>query len=397
MAAKRATLLWGLRLLLLVAVAWILSRQIHWEDELLLRDGTVVLGRATESGDGGFDVRLPDGTHLHVPAADVAQREDADEPVPAVSWGLATLFGRLGAAWPQGLLVHLLLAALLVLTSFRWWLLLRAVELDVRFPRALRLGWIGAFFNLAVPGSTGGDVVKAWYAARSTGRPTRSVLSVFVDRAAGMLGLGVLAGLALVLQPPSRGFGAARVLVLLLVGVCVVVALLLAVPGLRRRLGLHALGRRLPFAGVRAEVSAAGALYGRRRGALLVALALSVLNHAGAAVAVWLLARALGVEGVHLTTAVVLVPLANLFSALPVVPGGWGVGELAFAYLFGQVGVPPTEAVSLSVLYRLGLLIVSVPGAWLWIVWKDRPTKASIARDLEAAPAGGPALEGLDP
>jgi uncharacterized protein (TIRG00374 family) len=117
------------------------------------------------------------------------------------------------------------------------------------------------------------------------------------------------------------------------------------------------------------------------------ALGISLVNHATNATACYFLAQALGIEGVSLGAALALVPLANLLSAIPLLPGGWGVGELAFAYFFGQVGVPATEAVGLSVVFRLAVLGVNLPGGLLWIFWRGHPSTEKIAADVEAVTA----------
>ena len=171
----------------------------------------------------------------------------------------------------------------------------------------------------------------------------------------------------------------------------------LATPTLRRALGVGRLVGRLPFQTLLAEVRAALALYRDRPVALLVALATSVLNHAVASFTVWLLARALGIEGLELGMALALVPVANLFAAIPLLPGGWGVGELAFAYLFGQVGIPATEAVGLSVVYRLSILAASLPGGVLWLFWKDRPDEGGDPPGGRRGDARGRGLERRSP
>ncbi|HCX87481.1 MAG TPA: hypothetical protein DG761_05615, partial [Gammaproteobacteria bacterium] len=53
-----------------------------------------------------------------------------------------------------------------VIINSRWWYLLRANGLGVRFLEAQKFSWIGLFFSNVVPGATGGDVVKAVYIVR---------------------------------------------------------------------------------------------------------------------------------------------------------------------------------------------------------------------------------------
>src|SRR5205085_7880741 len=55
-----------------------------------------------------------------------------------------------------------------VLTSLRWHLLLESLEIRLAFTRSLVLNLVGAFYNAFMPGTTGGDLIKAYYAARQT-------------------------------------------------------------------------------------------------------------------------------------------------------------------------------------------------------------------------------------
>src|SRR5262249_33952584 len=53
-----------------------------------------------------------------------------------------------------------------LLTFFRWWILVRAQDLPLTLFNAIRLGLIGFFFSSFLPSSIGGDVVKAAMIAR---------------------------------------------------------------------------------------------------------------------------------------------------------------------------------------------------------------------------------------
>lgn len=386
---RRKALFLVLRIVAFAAVVAFLATQLSWYDRLyLVGDDEPLVGRAERLANGDWRVEKEDAGQVvtvEVPAAAVATRGTGERQVPSISWGLRTLGRRLGDDPGTLALVLAFFAFLLCMTAWRWRLLLRAVDLVLRLARAVRLTWIGAFFNMAIPGSTGGDIVKAYYAARSTGRATRSVISVFVDRALGLLGLAVMAAIALLAAPAHTGYGPAKVVVLCVLGGAVVFLLVIATPLLRRGLGLGKVVRKLPFQPLLAEARTALRLYKGRPLSLGIALAVSLVNHGSVALCVWLLARALRIEGLELGMALVLVPVANLFTAVPLVPGGWGIGELAFAWLFGQVGIAPTEAVGLSVVYRLSALVVSLPGGLLWLFWPGRPSKETILHEVEEA------------
>jgi uncharacterized membrane protein YbhN (UPF0104 family) len=245
----------------------------------------------------------------------------------------------------------------------------------------VRFTLYGIFFNLVVPGATGGDVVKAYYAARRTGVATKAVVSVFVDRAVGLFALVLLAGAVLFLGPTREGTAVPRAIVgAVLAGVVLFAGLVLS-RRVRRAVGLSALLRRLPFPRVWAEVDAAIRLYRSRPASLGLGLAVSLVNHAGSAVCAWLLARALGLDEVSLGAALAIVPVVSLLTAIPLLPGGWGVGEMAFAFFFSPLGVAPSEAVGWSVVYRLSVLATGLPGGVLWLLARGHPKRA----EMEAA------------
>src|SRR6266550_1579807 len=81
-----------------------------------------------------------------------------------------------------------------LITTYRWHALLEALDIHIGLGRAFVLNMVGAFYNTFMPGSTGGDVLKAYYVASHTHRRTRAVMSVLVDRAIGLVALVIMGG-----------------------------------------------------------------------------------------------------------------------------------------------------------------------------------------------------------
>src|SRR5205085_7267058 len=82
-----------------------------------------------------------------------------------------------------------------IITSLRWYELLKIVGIHMGAGRAFIVNMVGAFYNTFMPGSTGGDVLKAYYAAKlAPNQRTRAVVSVIVDRGIGLLALIILGG-----------------------------------------------------------------------------------------------------------------------------------------------------------------------------------------------------------
>lgn len=77
----------------------------------------------------------------------------------------------------------------LIITFLRWHMLVRAVGLPFSRYNAIRLGLVGYFFNTFLPGSIGGDIVKAYAIAKEQSRRTVAVATVLVDRIIGLWAL----------------------------------------------------------------------------------------------------------------------------------------------------------------------------------------------------------------
>jgi uncharacterized membrane protein YbhN (UPF0104 family) len=68
------------------------------------------------------------------------------------------------------------------ITLVRWHLLVKALDLTLSFRDAVHYGLVGIFFNTFLPGSVGGDIVKATALARTQNRRTAAVATVIMDR-----------------------------------------------------------------------------------------------------------------------------------------------------------------------------------------------------------------------
>jgi uncharacterized protein (TIRG00374 family) len=239
-----------------------------------------------------------------------------------------------------------LLAALLifplnyVITSFRWKRLLSALEIPIGAARAFHINMVGAFYNTFMPGSTGGDLLKAYYAAKHTHHKTRAVLSVVVDRIIGLVALILLGGTMATIKALASGdwhdpvtrkclqvaIGSAAILVFTVIALTIYY-----VPVLRRLSGLTFLLAKLPMQKqVRSAIDVMD-LYGRQPLLVLMTLLISLPVHAITVVSAMLAGQAFGLP-IRPEYYWVVVPVVTLAGAIPVSPQGAGVMEF-FAYL----------------------------------------------------------------
>src|SRR5205085_6099510 len=100
-------------------------------------------------------------------------------PHPRLEVGINTLIW-LANPWLLILSV-LIFPVTFLITTYRWHELLKALDIHKGLGRAFVLNMVGAFDNTFMPGSTGGDLLKAYYASKHTTHRTRAVLSVIID------------------------------------------------------------------------------------------------------------------------------------------------------------------------------------------------------------------------
>jgi uncharacterized protein (TIRG00374 family) len=279
----------------------------------------------------------------------------------------------------------LLLGVALLGGVTRWWRLLAVVGCPTSWWNTLRLTFVGLFFNLVIPGMTGGDAVKAVVVARENpGQRAVAFITVWVDRLIGLLVLLGLAGVMVLVA--GDAFAAIRPFVLGLLAVAVAGSSVYASRRLRRLVRFDALLARLPFGERLKVMDDAVLLYSRHRVELLLAVLCTLWNHVIAIIGVIFLGRALGItfEQVSVSDWFVVVPVANMISAIPVTPGGWGLGEYSYKMLFEMIGGPATLGVATSVTFRLCQMGLSLLGGLFLLAPGARVKLDEIEKELEA-------------
>ncbi len=254
----------------------------------------------------------------------------------------------------------------MLIIALRWWLLLRVQEIFIHPWEAVRLTFLGLFFNNVVPGTVGGDLVKAYYVSKHTPKKGAVLLSVFVDRMMGMVELVFMAGLmiAILIAGGWETFGRMQKAI-----VPVVVAGAVLLGGLafvfstrlRRELHLQKLYQRLPLAHHIASAGDATKVYRKRYGSLVVAVIVTLASHGCFIGAIALLGEALFIP-LPLWNYFVYVPLIFIIGAIPVSPGGVGLVENLYVAFFATAAVGASSILALALLARFVPIFWSLPG-----------------------------------
>lgn len=298
----------------------------------------------------------------------------------ALVWrtGPEQLWGTLVAVRPGWLLGSIALWGVTIfLGAWRWWLVLRSQGLDPGFRRTLEISLVAHFFNSFLLGATGGDVLKAYYAARVTHHlKTEAVTSVLIDR---LLGLFAMLGFAVVLILPNLDLVLRYRRTQLLGGVMLAmfaaagVALWLSLRGgvsqvfPRARVWL----RRLPKAEVFERGLEACRTMGRDRVVFWQALAISILLTVACVFQLLTLVWGYGFS-VPLAPLFFVIPSVICLSALPVTPNGLGVRDNLYLYLLSlpEIGVTAGAAVAISLIAYAGSLVWSALGGLIYVMMR---------------------------
>lgn len=348
----------------------------EWKGERALFD--LEPGQALAQGARGADTALESavqlGGRLDVGKAVLRTTEwevgpDGPRPVEGAepfvlegefAWqpGMPRAFSDLDARGVLSAFGFLVLSTLICAT--RWWRLLGVAGCETSFSSSLRLTYVGLFFNLVVPGLTGGDLMRGVLAVREhPGKRADALMSVVVDRMIGVLTLIAMAA-AVIFATGERLNDLRLPVSLILLGIGAGLAAFLN-PSVRRVTRFDALVSRLPQAERLQKLDAAAKVYASRPLEIGIAIALSVCNHLANTAAALGIARAFGSDITFLEMLSVA-SVANTLSSVPIAPGGWGVGEAIYGTLFKMLGRPATLGVASSVTYRLCYMGLGLAG-----------------------------------
>jgi len=258
-----------------------------------------------------------------------------------------------------------------ILSACRWRLVLSTGNTE-RPPIHVLTGimLVGMFFNLFLPSTVGGDVVRAEMTKSWAGGRIESYSCVLFDRFVAFNSILLISCSAAVAALPLLGWFELHVLAIWLVfllGGAGFVATILWFPILRapywaRRGALGRLCGSLEQArsAVRNYITNFS-LVGR---VFLLAIAVQVT---AMILPVWLLAGALRLE-VPLAYHLIAVPIIELIALMPVSFNGLGLRESAYVILYAGVSVLPEAAIALSFSYAALLFAFGLVGGlcWLW-------------------------------
>ncbi len=415
----------GLRVLGLIvagSLLWLAASRVPWSDELIVGGTEGVVAPASFSGDLIGDWRgtwvvfrfqpgslapdspfgasilenaLRDGGPLYVNRHGLAELDPHSPATPpdkaslaaevTLRPGMPSAFRRLEPGPIAGAFGFILLCVLSVVT--RWWRLLSLTDCATPWLACVRLTFVGLFFNTVLPGSTGGDIARAYVVVRDhPERRAGALVSVVMDRLLGLLAMTLLASAAVATADERFSF-----LLPWTLGVAIALAvglLAIAHEGVRRLLHVEQILRRLPQARRLLDLDSNVRGILKHPGELALALILSFANHLFATAAIYSLGRAFGAD-LTFHDFLCVCTVANTLTAIPISPGGLGVGEVLFGSLFEVAGSLYMLGVASSFTYRLVMMAAGLLGGLALVLPGGNSLLADFRAGQRAAKAHG--------
>ncbi|MBI2833563.1 MAG: flippase-like domain-containing protein [Acidobacteria bacterium] len=262
--------------------------------------------------------------------------------------------------------------AMILGSAWRWGLLLSAQQVRVRARGLVSSFLVATFFNNFLPSNIGGDVIRVRDTADAARSRTLATTVVLMDRAIGLLGLGLVAALgataiggvsgsaALPLPAPWLWLGLALAMGLSAPAV-------LAPAGIGKMLQplrvLHPewVDRRIE------RITGALSRFKKRPASLLSCFIGAVVVQLILVAFYAAVARSMQIP-ISLAHLAVLVPLSFVVQMVPVSVNGFGVREATFSFYFARLGLPLESALVLSFVGAGVIMLFSLSGAAVYVV-----------------------------
>jgi uncharacterized protein (TIRG00374 family) len=253
----------------------------------------------------------------------------------------------------------------IILTFYRWYLLVWALDFPFTFRDALRLGFLGYLFNYVSPGAVGGDLVKAVLMVREQKeRRTVAVATILLDRILGLLALLIVGASASLFV--EQKIDRLSEITALMWGSCILGLIGLVVmlhPATPNSWWLRLLQKLPKVGGIVTDVATAISMYQSRRRVVALTMVISIFGHFGIISSFYFCARAIApvADVPSYVTHLLLIPPAEIVGVFVPTPGGLGAleGAVQAAYQLagaaGGVGLLAAGAYRATTIFIAGI------------------------------------------
>lgn len=266
------------------------------------------------------------------------------------------------------------------LLSFRFKIILSGEDLQIPLFRAVQLTFVGYFFNNFIPTAIGGDIIKAYYVAKSNKQKIKSYTSVMMDRLLGLYTF-LLIGVFAVMAGGGESGGISVRPILAVVGSFGIV-FLIVICNSRMIEPLQQFLVRVRLVNLSKAIKKSYLIvhdYRNRKLIVAGSILISLVAQFFYFMVVYVLFLSFGVQ-LDLVSVFLIMPIVTLVSMMPSV-GGLGFREGAMVLFFTPMAGAKT-ALAVSILFLACYhILVSLLGGATYLYWNLR--RSSVLKAAE--------------
>jgi len=250
----------------------------------------------------------------------------------------------------------------------RWGQLLGAVKIRLPLKR-ITISYAGSvFFNLFLPSTIGGDLMRSIDLASHTKRTKEVIATVLLDRLSGYIGLVLLSLFSLLLGWRLIQDKSVLISVVIITSVLIGVLLVLFNSFLYSRisklLDSPNAGRiRQLIKDLHDEIH----LFKNNKTVIVKSLLISVFIQSLPPLSFYLIALSLGIK-INIIYFFIFIPIIGAITLLPISIGGLGLRDATTIYFFAKVGVVKNLAFAMSLLNFFFILICGAIGGIIYVL-----------------------------
>ncbi len=267
------------------------------------------------------------------------------------------------------------------LLAVRLHIVFKVQGIHLRFREVYYLNLVGIFFNLFLPSAVGGDIAKAYYAYKQSGKKIAATTSVILDRLMGFVSLIIMAVVALAVFGKDVREPELNHVIYAFLAIMVLTALFF---GSKRFASLFKFFHQvIPSEKWRTRLSDIyHAIYGYKKHKFSLVL-LILLSFTGQCLFIFVhYAVARSLEAViPVWNFFILVPISAIISMAPSL-GGLGVREAGIIYLFKRL-MPVERALALSLLLDILVYGASLLAGVIYLI-RGGPKTKELMHEMES-------------
>ncbi len=254
----------------------------------------------------------------------------------------------------------------------RWNMLLKAAKMHLSLRRVLVSFAGGMFFNLFLPSTIGGDMMRAIDLSRHTNRSREVVATVLLDRISGYVGLVLIALFAVIIGGHLIENTSVIVSVVLITVILILGLLVLYNTRIYSKISafLQA-GRASRIRGYIKDLHHEIHIFKHNKKVIVNNIIFSLLVQMTGPIMFYLIAASMGLK-LKLIYFFVYIPIIGAVSMLPISIGGLGLRDAITIYFFGKAGVAKDLAFAMSLVNFSFILITGIAGGLIYYVFTVR-------------------------